>query len=229
MKHRIACLLGLNLCLLLGVDSLCCAATYRVEPLEEAASSAGLAPEISDLLSPVGSRIIRGKKTTYCDFWLLKSWSVKKGFQATAEVLYPFQTGQLVGVVRFSRKGADFRDQDIAKGVYTLRYALQPLDGSHIGTSPTRDFLLLVRAEDDQLAGSLAEDDLTTQSAQAAESSHPCMLSLQRVVSPATTTPGLRHNEEQDWWILSLEGELKAADVRSRQSIDMVIVGQASE
>lgn len=229
MKHRIACLLGLNLCLLLGVDSLCCAATYRVEPLEEAASSAGLAPEISDLLSPVGSRVIRGKKTTYCDFWLLKSWSAKEGFQATAEVLYPFQPGQLVGVVRFSRKGADFRDQDIAKGVYTLRYALQPLDGSHIGTSPTRDFLLLVRAEDDQLAGSLAEDDLTTQSAQAAESSHPCMLSLQRVVSPATTTPGLRHNEEQDWWILSLEGELKVADVRSRQSIDMVIVGQASE
>lgn len=228
-KRYLVVFFGLNLCLLLGLDRLCCAATYRVEPLEEAAYHAALAPEISKLLSPVGSRVIRGKKTTYCDLWLLKSWSVKAGFQATAEVLYPFQPGQLIGVASFSRKGADFRDQDIAKGVYTLRYAQQPLDGSHIGTSPTRDFFLLVRAEDDQLAESLAEDELTAQSAEAAESSHPCMLSIQRPLTPVATTPALRHNEEHDWWILSLAGELKAGEEQSRLRIELVIVGQASE
>ena len=55
------------------------------------------------------------------------------------------------------------------------------------------------------------------------------MLSMQRPLTPVATTPALRHNEEHDWWILSLAGELKAGEEQSRLRIELVIVGQASE
>ena len=41
---------------------------------------------------------------------------------------------------------ADFRDQGIPAGTYILRYSQQPVDGAHVGTSTTRDFLALLPA-----------------------------------------------------------------------------------
>jgi len=199
------------------------AADYRVEPLAESPPVAELSPAVGEALRDEGVRVIRGSKTTYCDIWLCKTWDAAGDFQAKPEVLYPFQVGQLIGVARFARKGADFRDQDIASGLYTIRYGQQPVDGAHVGTSPTRDFLLLVRAEDKQTAAPIGKDELTKLSAAAAQSSHPCLLSMQRLA--AQTFPSLRHNEETDWWILALQGTIGDKDV----PIEFVISGVAAE
>lgn len=198
-------------------------ADYRVEPLTEGPPTDELQDGIAATLRTDGVRVIRGTKATYCDLWLCKTWDVPADFKARPEVLYPFQAGQLIGVVRFDRKGADFRDQDIDKGVYTIRYGQQPVDGAHVGTSPTRDFLLLIRAEDDPNVAPTGKDELIKRSAAAAESSHPCLLSMQR--RTAETYPSMRHAEETDWWILALQGTAGEKAL----SIEFVIAGVAAE
>ena len=86
------------------------------------------------------------------------------------DVIYPFSQGQMLGVIRYSRSGSDFRDQDIEAGVYTLRYAHQPVDGAHVGTSPTRDFLMLLNAEHDKVLKPASRDEMNEQSAEVAQS-----------------------------------------------------------
>jgi len=194
-------------------------ADYRVEPLNEAPPIDALKGDIAAQLKANGVRVIRGTKTTFCDIWLCKKWDVIPDFKPTTELLYPFKSGQLIGVARFGRKGADFRDQDIPTGVYTIRFGQQPVDGAHVGTSLTRDFLLLVRAEDDQDAKVTGEEELNERSSAAAESSHPCLLSMQR--RAAKKYPSMRHTEEADWWTLAVQGA--AGD--KPMSIEFVISG----
>jgi hypothetical protein len=196
-----------------------------MEPFSQAAPSDLIDSQIAELLSSDGVRVIRGEKSTFCEIWLRKELQPKSDFEATPEVLYPFLPGQLLGVVRFGRRGADFRDQRINKGVYTLRYAQQPVDGAHVGTSLTRDFLLLISAEHDQSSDLLEYDALTEHSAEAAGTSHPCMLSLQRVVADGDRKK-LRHEERHDWWILPLTG--RSHDKRDVY-LDLVVVGVGEE
>jgi len=198
-------------------------ADYRVEPLKEGPPTDELKEDIAGKLREDGVRIIRGTKTTYCDIWLCKQWDTVEDFKVTPGVLYPFQAGQLIGVARFGRKGADFRDQDINKGTYTIRYGQQPVDGAHVGTSPTRDFLLLIRAEDEQDAKPTANEDLIVRSSAAAESSPPALRSMQR--KAAKTYPSMRHAEETDWWILALQGTAGSKAL----PIEFVISGVAAE
>jgi hypothetical protein len=57
--------------------------------------------------------------------------------------------GALGGVLVVESGWRDFRDRAVPAGVYTLRRALQPNLKEHAGTSPSRDFLLLVPARVD--------------------------------------------------------------------------------
>ena len=204
------------------------AVDYRVEALNEGPPAGQVSAEVLAKLSPTGLRVIRGTKRTFCDIWLLKQWQLNSGFKPTAEILYPFQPGQLVGVVRYARRAADFRDQRIDRGVYTLRYAHQPVDGSHVGTSPTRDFLLLIRASDDKSLKAMGGDDLVANSAEAAGSTHPCMLCLQGA-SDKGKAQSIRHFEPSDWWIVGLRGMAKSEGKQQPIPMDLVIVGHANE
>lgn len=210
-------------------SSVALAIDHRVEALNEAAPRDELAAEIADQLAPTGFTVIRGTKTTLCDVWLCKQLPVQAGFQATGEVNYPFAPGELIGVVRFARKSADFRDQDIASGLYTLRYGLQPVDGAHVGTSLTRDFLMLVRAADDTTVAAPDFKALTRKSATAAESNHPAVLSLQRSDEPAKAEPAIRHDEDRDWWVVDVQAQGKSDDAEQPVSLALVIVGVAGE
>ena len=198
------------------------AADYRVEPIKEPAPD--VSADIAAQLSPSGFKVLEGAKKTVCEIWPAKSWTMKADFQPSDTVLYPIEPGSLVGVLRFPRKGADFRGQDIPAGVYTLRYADQPVDGNHVGTFATRDFLLLVPAASDESPAPIAEKDLFTASAKSAESSHPAIKPL---VKPESATPGeLRHLEEQDWWTLSLSGQ----DTKGmKRMLEVIVVGKAAE
>jgi hypothetical protein len=57
--------------------------------------------------------------------------------------------GTLVGAVKFARPFVDYRKQEIAAGVYTLRFLVQPDVGDHVGTTPHPEFLVLSPAGKD--------------------------------------------------------------------------------
>ncbi len=198
------------------------AADYRLEPLAEAAPTADLSPAIAKTLSAKGTKIIKGKSRTLCDVWFCETWKAKANFKPTNTVLYPFEVGQLVGVVRFKSKGADFRGQEIPAGVYTVRYAQQPVDGNHVGTSNTLDFLLLLPAGDDKNVEPMDAKALFKTSAKVAGTSHPAMLTLQSASSGEEAT-SLRHAEAEDFWILRTTGKTSAGEL----PLEVVIVGES--
>lgn len=200
---------------------------YSVERIDEAPEADGLSDEIAGLISDTGVRVKRGSSRTVCEIWLCKELPIDAAFQATPVRLYPFTEGQLIGLVHFRRRGAEFRDQPISSGWYTIRFALQPVDGNHVGTSPTRDFLLLVDAEKDELPENWDQQDLNEASAEAAGSSHPAMLCLQRPTEGSELA--LRHDEANDWWVLHLLAKGVANDKSRDLPVDLVVVGHAVE
>jgi hypothetical protein len=137
------------------------------------------------------------------------------------------QVGELVGVIQYHRKGGDFRDQEIPTGMYTLRYALQPEDGNHVGTSDTRDFLLLLPAAEDTEPGVMAEDEMWQMSAGAVGTSHPAMLSL--LAAGKGESPAISHNEEFDRWSILFTGKAKQGDAVEPLNMELIVVGHAAE
>ncbi len=87
--------------------------------------------------------------------------------------------GALLGELRFPAKGSDRRGQDIAPGVYTLRYGNYPVNGNHQGVAPQRDFLVLVPAALDKSADPISDfDALMDLSRKASRTPHPAVLSF---------------------------------------------------
>ena len=202
---------------------------YMIEELKEAAPADELSEEIAAQLSAAGFAIKRSQTSTLCNLWLCKQWEVAANFEPTDEVLYPFQPGDLIGVVEYKRRGEDFREQDINRGVYTLRYAQQPVDGNHEGTSATRDFLLVVNAQKDQSPARMEIQELFTASAEAAESSHPGLLLMPKVPADAKVTkPSIRENDDE-WWIIRVAGAATADGKPKPLAFDLVVVGHADE
>jgi hypothetical protein len=200
---------------------------YKVEKLDQSAPAEAVSAEIAGLLQTTGLKFLKGESRTVCELWLCKEWPVK-GEKAAGEVIYPLQPGQVVGVIRFPRKTSDFRDSEIAGGTYVLRYGHQPVDGAHVGTSPTRDFLVLTPAAKDKSAGILEYKPLTTLSKEVTGATHPAILSLQRL-SDSTEPLQVRHNEEKDWWILRFMGKTNRDGKASDQAMELVLVGHAEE
>lgn len=203
------------------------AVDYHIQPLKEAPPKEGLSPAIAKTLSPTGYKVLRGSKRTLCEIWLCNHWKLDT-LKPKGDVIYPFKPGQLVGVVQFRRRGSDFRDQTISKGLYTMRFALQPVDGNHVGTSPTRDFLLLLDAKADKSAAVLDYAKLAKQSAAVAGSNHPALLCMQRMRGDAKS-PAIREDKQHDWWILRLGSTGVVGDKKHPVAFDLVIVGQAAE
>lgn len=214
--------IGLLPGLLVVVATTVQAADYRAEALPEPPPTEGVSAEIAATLATEGVRVIRGESRPLCDIWLCREWRVES-LEPGPDLIYPLTPGQLVGIVRFARKGNDFRDQKIADGIYTLRYSQQPVDGSHVGTSPTRDFFLLLPVSEDTSTAVLEYKPLTELSAKVVGASHPCLLSLQRVQGEEL----LRHDEERDWWLLRLQGRLVAGSETKELEVDLVVVGKA--
>jgi hypothetical protein len=196
------------------------AADYRVEKGSQAIPE-GVTPAIAEQLAPASVTLIRGTSRTIFHLWLCKEWKLA-AFEAKGDVIYPFQPGQLMGLVQVVRKHSDFRDQDIADGVYTLRYGQQPVDGAHIGTSPTRDFLLLVPAKVDKSVKPFEYEDLILASAEVAGTNHPALFSLQRVEGDGP----IRYVDEKDWWIARLVGTGKVKGQTKSVALDLVVYGQ---
>ncbi|QDU22918.1 hypothetical protein [Urbifossiella limnaea] len=86
--------------------------------------------------------------------------------------------GALVGAIEFPTAFTDFRKQELAAGVYTLRFAVQPDIGDHTGTAPHPDFCLLSPAGKDRSAEPMEVKDLIELSSTVNEGKHPAVLLL---------------------------------------------------
>ena len=202
---------------------------YEVSEIRNGPSKESVPAALAKGFESNGTRVTRESNKTVCDIWLRSPLEVVADFVESKDLLYPFKQGQLIGLIHFPRRTSEFRQQTMESGWYTLRFGLQPVDGNHVGTSPTRDFLLMVKAENDQIDKTWSVKDLLTASAEVAGSSHPAMMFLQRVDKTAESKSSIRHNEEKDWWTLRLVGKGNADGKSQDVVIDLIVVGHAAE
>jgi hypothetical protein len=139
--------------------------------------------------------------------------------------------GTLVGAVRVLQELRDYRRQRIKPGVYTLRYALHPTDGNHMGISENRDFLMIVPAAADPDLAPIAFDDLMQRSRKTTGASHPAAWSLQADDGTALEAGfALTHHEEHNLWVLHFSVQWQAGSApASAKKMAVVVVGFAPE
>ncbi len=224
MKHRL--LLSSFCWLTLTVAAM--AQTRQVAPLDSPPPADMLSAEVAQSLSAKGYKISQGEKTI-AEFWFRKEWPIKSGFEASASVLYPFKPGELVGVVRFESSGEDFRQQQFRKGVYTLRYGHQPVDGNHVGTSDTLDFLLLLPAKKDTAAAPLDAMKMFQLSAEVTGSTHPAILSMLAITNNDQKLPAVLHDSNRELWSLRFSNPAKADGEAKPLPVELVFEGHSPE
>lgn len=200
---------------------------YRIAVSDQAVPEE-VAADVAKQLAPKGVKVTSGKRTL-CEIWLRGVVPTQPGFTPSQTILYPLSVGELVGVIRFPRKASDFRNQDIAAGVYTLRYGLQPVDGNHVGTSETRDFLLLSPAADDTNPEKIAEEELFKFSRDASATTHPAIFPLQAAPSDDAEVPAVVHDEARELWGVVLKAACGENGTQSEKLIQFVVAGHAAE
>jgi len=148
--------------------------TAKVEKVEP---SAKLAEPIRKLLDPE-ALIVRDGDAVVMRVWFRSEIPVK----ATEEQIKNGITyreipeGTCVGAIEFPAKFTDYRKQELAAGVYTLRFAVQPDIGDHTGVSPHPDFCLLCQASEDKDEEPIEKKKLIEISSKVNEGRHPAVL-----------------------------------------------------
>jgi len=187
-------------------------AQYKAGPA--GAPPSDVAAPIRQVLQESGLRITNNG-SGYCEIWLRSRMPAVATPSAQNVTLPGIATGALVGLIHFDQDASDRRGQKIQAGLYTLRYAAMPANSDHLGASPQRDFLLLLRAIDDKDPDSTPKfDTLVSMSRRATGNSHPAVLSAWKADGEATA-----FSQEGDDWVL----ETKVGDT----PIAVILIGIA--
>ena len=142
---------------------------------------------IRSALQPQAVQLLNGGKAVY-EFWFSTEVPLKSKPVSTAKALDTVKEATLLGAVSVANIKRDYRDDELAAGVYTLRFAFQPEDGNHLGTADYPYFAVLVSAKLDTRPDGITEyKPLVKASAKTASGDHPMILSLR----PATSEEGV--------------------------------------
>jgi hypothetical protein len=183
---------------------------YKAEGI--GAAPADVPAALLATLDPQGARVTSDQGATLCEVWLRKTLPASANPSTSSDVMFgTLPEGGFVGVVHFANAVTDFRSQTIKAGFYTLRYALIPQDGNHMGVNPTRDAFVLGPVSADQDPDkTLSFDDLVKLSRQASGTAHPGFL----VGAPASgdTFPSVAKDDAGNW-NLQIKGHGKSGDL----------------
>jgi hypothetical protein len=204
------------------------AADYALGTAPADTLPAGVAEPIAKLVDAKAGHAIKSGDKTLAHVWLVQGPPLSPTPNGQLGVNYQFTNGQLLGVLEVTGDGefGDFRDQKVAKGVYTLRYGLQPMDGNHIGTSETSDFLLALPAAADKQTADLDFTALTTTSAKSVASAHPAIFSM---LAPGKSPEKATLDAEGDFQVLTVPVMAKQAGKPAPVGVRVIVVGHGDE
>jgi hypothetical protein len=206
--------------------------TYKIEVLKQPPPST-LAGPVRDTLAVEGFRIVNGQGQAFAEIWLRKLVPASEPpAPPKGPVQFPFLAeGDLLGALRFVGEGHDFRDQAIAKGVYTIRFGLQPQNGDHNGSSEYRDFALLIPAAKDTTLAALQKKPLEERSAESAGTTHPAVFVLLNAPAstPSSSGPAITRDEQKDTWgaVIPMNLDVKGTSSPMPFRIQIIFIGAA--
>jgi hypothetical protein len=189
-----------------------------------ALTDASVPAAIRNAVESSGAQLLRPDGTILCEIWLRKTLLPPAKASAAKGAVYPeLSPGMFLGLISFPVGGKDFRGQPV-KGSFTMRYALLPEDGNHLGVAPARDFVLLVQARaDTDPNGQYHYAQLVKLSTEAAGTNHPAAFLL------VTPVPGdLPRTYQNPDGFQVFAGTVKA-DGGKNMSIALVVKGQAEQ
>jgi hypothetical protein len=199
------------------------AQTGQVEAIglpEDASVSAAM----RGVLQKSGSRLKGEDGTVLAELWLREGLPVQAAKETSGVIYDQIAESTLVGVIHFPGAFTDYRGQAIAAGFYTLRYALMPSDGNHLGAAPERDFLLLSPAgADADPKAPLKISEVMALSRQASGAKHPSPMSL---VECSEGKPARLGKDDQERIVFS--GALKLA-TGAELPFGLVVKGVAAQ
>jgi len=185
-----------KLSLLLGI-ALCARFAGPVRAGELTVKAADKAPpaeigeSIRKTLQPKAIEVLDGDKPAF-EFWFRSDIPLKSKPAAANKALDCIQETVLLGAVSVGRGQRDYKDNEIAPGIYTMRFGLQPQDGDHLGTAEFPYFAVLVpAASDTQPEGIKSFKEMTGASGKNTASNHPVVLSLRPASSDSGAFPSL--------------------------------------
>jgi len=182
----------------------------------------GVPAAVRKALDPQGARVTLSEGA-YCEVWLRKGIPDDK--KGGGGALVPgLAISTEVGVIRFRSAAADFRGQAIKPGFYTLRYAVMPSDGAHMGASEYSDYLVVSPAADDpdpDAAFSFAA--LMDLSRKATGTRHPGVFSLTK---PSGTTFPSAATNDQGHAVLQVKARLRS---EADAPIALIVKGHAEQ
>jgi hypothetical protein len=200
------------------------AETYSLEKVSEAPPAEVPAP-LRDAVR-TDALEVKSPSGVLCAIWLRKEVPVAATPSTELGVTFgQLAEGTFLGIMRIATPTTDFRNQKIKPGLYTLRYALHPVDGNHQGVAPQRDFALLSPVTEDADPATLSRDETIKRSTKTTGSKHPSVWSL-GPGDDSAAAPALRFQDDLQTWTvffrLPLAGGVQAA-------MGMVVVGHAPE
>ena len=202
------------------------AADWTVKTLEKAPPKE-LDKKIKAQLSGSAIQVLEDGDIVY-ELWLNKSVPLQSKPSSPTKPFSVMEETTLLGATQVHQSKRDYRDSQIYKGVYTMRYALKPQDGNHLGTSDYAYFALLVPSKRDRGGDELqSRADYVEASGADTFSGHPIILSLRPASSedgdiPAVHQPAPEHEGVR----LALEGSVKGADESPKVILDLVVKGK---
>jgi hypothetical protein len=151
----------------------------------------GVDAAIRSQLQPKAVQLLEGGKPVF-EFWLRAEIPVQSKPASAAKSLDTVRQATLIGAVSVASSQRDYRDDELAVGVYTMRFVLQPQDGNHLGTSEFSYFAALTPANvDTKLDGITDYKALVKASSKETATDHPVILSLRPASSDEGELPRL--------------------------------------
>ena len=179
---------------------------------------------IRQTLQSKAVQVLDGDKPAF-EFWFAREIPLKSKPASLAAALDSIEMAGLLGAVSVSTPTRDYRDDELPAGVYTMRFALQPQDGDHSGSTDYTYFAVLVPAKLDA-----APDALTTYkavvkaSAKGGSTEHPHVMSLRPATSEAGDQPQIKEPKPEHKSIL-LKLPAKAGGAKTSLTFEFVCDG----
>jgi len=191
---------------------------WRVEAIaadaEKKATAPAEVPEaFAKLLAADGMRVVAPDGKARAELW----WRAELPLEAKAEGGFDLgrvASGTFVAILRAPGGTADYRDQAIEAGVYALRYFHQPADANHLGTSDSRDFLILTSLKEEKSPEPVAtKEKLLELAVPISPSDHALVLYVTKASEPAPADGAARVVKRGDHDEQALELSLAAQAV----------------
>ena len=203
------------------------AADYQVKTRENKVPDA-VAPEIASTMSVQAYEIFKDEDLVY-RFWFREVIPLSAIPEKAEMALDQFIQPSLIGVVEVPEESRDYRDDELFKNVFTMRYGLRPDDGNHLGTSDYRHFAVLIPADQDQtLNGIEGYKPLVKASSDDTISDHPVILSLRPADGDTEKLPSIQEPARHHHALrLELAGKVEKEEDKNPIVLEIVFEGYA--